>query len=204
MKSLIILFIASALVNANITTKPSFQTGIKFDSIDKDRALKHYRKQYIKAKPQTITTLFGKKAGKAHTRPSDMLASVTFTKEDLRTRLNDYMPFFKGTLLDFKSILPKDPTSYDGFRIHVGIDTSSGKPKVACLVTFGKLVSSEKVKSKKDLFHNGYIQDNLNLGIYIIRGKELDFDKFPFILQLHTAIKTHRSCHPSCDGDMLL
>ena len=203
MKPLHLIFILSTFMHPGTEHKLTPSKAIKFTRIDSAKAVSYYRANYKKAGATTITNLFGRKAGAVHTGPQNMLASVTFTRKDFQIRPSPYAKFFKDNLPDFSSILP-DAKDFDGFRIHVGVEMAGGKPVVACLLTFGKVIGGKSTKSKVHPLHDGFVQDNLTLGIYKIEGIPFDFDQFPFILQPGLGPKTHLSCHPSCDGDALL
>ncbi|QMW01497.1 hypothetical protein [Spirosoma foliorum] len=217
MQPLYLLLLFVTVANPATNQRPPASKTIKFSQIDSATAMNSYRANYKKAPMATIKNLFGIKAGAAHTGPDNMLASVTFTRQDLLVRPNAYLKFFKGTIPDFSSVLP-NPKDFDGFRIHVGIDMSTGKPLMACLLTFGKVIGGATkrpaaTKPKKDQKrtedHDGFVQDNLKLGIYKIEGGFFQFDDFPLLLE--PALKkgkripfTHLSCNPACDGDALL
>lgn len=155
-----------------------------------------FRENYKSADSSTVGQLFGEYAAQYHNDSKRMLASVAFSKDELK----ELGPFFMGTVPKFSTVEPPQD-QFDGYRIHVGIDTSWGEPTEVYILTFGDIKSFDK---KKKLTHpNIYLQDKLNLGIYRFKNIRLNFDEFPYKKIFHKKTLTHLSCYPNCEGDEL-
>lgn len=153
-----------------------------------DQAMR-FRENYKNADSSVIRRLFGVKAAQGHNDETTILASVAFSKDELE----QLKPFFLDTIPDFSKLEPLQD-QFDGYRIHVGIDTSWGEPTEVYILTFGDIKQTDE--------HRPYLQDKLNLGIYRFKNKKLDFDKYP---EGHGSFEklTHLSCNPNCEGDKL-
>ena len=151
-----------------------------------------FRRNYKRADKSTVRRLFGMTAAEMHNHndTNGMLSSVAFSKDELKG-LQD---FFKGKIPDFSTTKPPQ-NQFDGYRMHVGIDTIGVEHTAVYILTFGK-----QMKAKHD---SVYLQDSLELGIYHFKDSKLDFDKFPELGKPQLRIFTHLSCYPNCKGDKL-
>jgi hypothetical protein len=176
---LILAFIGQSCKNSD---------GLTFERVDSTGAMS-YRTSYNSTKADTVRLLFGDWVASGFEVDSTRKSSIVITKRELKNSSNAYLGFFNGKIPDFSSVEPPADKS-DGYRIHLGIDKTGTTPKAVYILTFGKEVKpTESVP---------YLQDNLSLGIYLMKGINLNFDKLPL------GLLTHLSCRPNCEGDELL